>query len=296
MDSILITGSTGFLSKNFIYFLINAGFEIHALSRNPIKSNFNDIHCHQVDITDSSQTSQIIKKIKPIFLIHLAWIVEHEVFWSSEKNIDYITATINLYKEFSLQGGKKAIFFGSCAEYEPNHEICNEEITPLIPTTLYGLAKKQTFELLTQLKSLNPLYAPFVWIRIFNIFGLHENLKRLVPYLFNTYLKEEVPTLNSPNAIRDFLYAENLGPIIEQLLMGQMQGAVNIGQDIKLSIGELANLIHNRYFKHKLPPIFANSQKNILLPCLKKLNLRPKISIENGLDKMYEWCCSKYHH
>lgn len=294
MKKILLTGATGFIGRACLRVFQNTDFEVHALFRHrPIADT--DINWHQCDILDPIQVSKIMDSINPDYLIHSAWYVEHKLFWSSEKNIDYIPATINLYKKFSFNGGKKAIFLGTCAEYAPNYSHCDEETTPLLPTTLYGIAKKQTFELLTQLNKDCPRYAPFSWVRIFNLFGPDENPERLVPYILNSYLQNNPPVLNNPFAIRDHLFVDNLAKAILFLINSDIVGAINVGQNNQYSIAEIAELIHRRHFPELPPPIHATTIKtnnDSLIPKLEKLknlNINFDFTFEEGLDKALKW-------
>lgn len=301
MKKILITGAPGFIGKAFLKLLKQNNFAVHAICRTqPQESKDIAVTWHTCDLLNPAQVSQTLQAIKPDFLIHLAWYVEHKLFWSSEKNLPFIAATAQLYKEFSLNGGEKAIFFGTCAEYDPTYSICNEETTPLKPRTLYGLAKKQTWELLQQLQKDNPHYAPFCWVRIFNVFGPHENLNRLVPYIFKSFLNKTRPVISSPYATRDHLFVENLAAIVIQLLTADLTGAINVGQGITMPIGELAELIHTRYFNNQPAAQFAATitPEDVLIPDLKKLMMKPQdnindlISLENGLDQTFEWLTS----
>lgn len=291
----MLTGATGFIGRSCLNILQNSDFEVHALYRNrPIVPVAPNIKWHRCDILDPIQITKIIELICPDYLIHSAWYVEHKLFWSSEKNIDYIPATIDLYKKFNLNGGKKAIFLGTCAEYDPRQSHCDEQTTPLLPATLYGLAKKQTLELLTQLKNDCPQYAPFSWVRLFNLFGPHENPARLIPYILNSYLQKTAPVLNNPFAIRDHLFVDNLAKIILSLMNSDMVGPINVGQNNQHSLGEIAELIHRRYFCELPPPIYATQTNNndCLIPALEKLKalkIQFDVTLEEGLDKTLKW-------
>lgn len=292
MSKVLVTGATGFIGRTCIHLLKNSEFEIHALYRNKsydiISSN---VVWHQCDILNLNQASSIIKKIRPDYLIHLAWFVEHKLFWTHEENIPYIAASIHLYKEFTYHHGKKALFLGTCAEYDSSYSNCNEDTTPLIPNTVYGMAKNQTYKLLTELKE---DYSPFCWVRLFNIFGLYENPNRLVPYIFNSYLQNKSPIINNPDTVRNYLFADNLAQFLVHLLQNNTEGAINIGQDPSLSIKALAHKIHTRYFNHSPRPEYnsAGNEDDIFIPNLdkfNKLNLRFNYSLDQGLDKTYQW-------
>lgn len=298
MARVLITGATGFIGRACLDALKKKDFEIHATYQNrPIISN--DISWHPCDILNPADVSALINKIKPDYLIHLAWIVDHKIYWTSEKNINYIYATVHLYKEFSLQGGKKAIFLGTCAEYDSSHSICEEHSTPLNPSTLYGICKKQTLELLTQLNQQEPSHANFSWVRLFNIYGPYEHHERLIPYLFSSYIQGKTPVLQSPYSTRDYIHVENLADILVCLLNKNSPPIINVGSGNELSIENLAKIIHARFFRNQ-KPIYQYSEHlktpDCLVPDLtifQKLNIQPRLSFESSLDNTFDWF--KFH-
>lgn len=300
MTKLLLTGATGFIGRACLDALVqNTDWEIHALYRKRQPIHLDKVIWHECDILQQQNVTVLIRNICPNYLIHLAWIVDHQVFWSSETNIDHSYSTIHLYKQFSLHGGVRAIFLGSCSEYDNTYQICDEDTTPLKPNTLYGVCKKQTFELLTKLKANCPEYADFSWVRTFNLFGPNEFNERLLPYIFNSYLQKKSPVLNNPNIVRDHSYIENLGEWLICLLKSKHQSAINFGSNNVLSITKLANLIHQQFFPEQAPPIESkhnNELEDIFLPKLTKvneINVNTFITFENSLEKTYQWWKNK---
>lgn len=298
MTKVLVTGATGFIGKACLNALAGKDLEIHAISRKDLSINNQhpEVTWHVVDIMNQTAVTELMKLIAPSYLLHLAWIVDHQIFWTTEKNIDYIGASVHLYKQFSLQGGKKAVFVGTCAEYDRQYTDCEEDITPLKPTTLYGLSKKQTYELLCQLKSNQQNYADFSWVRLFNIYGPHEHIDRLIPYIFLSYLKKQIPLLNNPNAIRDHIYVENIATLLVYLLENETPMVINFGSGYISSLGDIAYYIHQKYFKDQPPPIHKVQQDlNIIdklvpsLTRLKKINIPLLVPFETSLDQTYDW-------
>ena len=168
--------------------------------------------------------------------------------------------------------------------------------TPLNPDTLYGRCKKQTYETLRELQSALSDYAAFSWVRLFNIYGSHEYHERLIPTIFSSFLQGRVPKLNSPAAVRDYIFVDNVAEILVKLLDGTTTQAINIGSGISLSIAELAKIIHARFFDHvALPPgapVESVPKEDKLLPGLeqlRKLNIQFATSFNESLDKTYEW-------
>lgn len=294
MSRVLITGATGFIGRMCLEKLQENNFEIHATYQNKPIHHSNHVFWHDCNILNALETTQLITKVKPEYLIHLAWFVDHKTYWTSEKNIDFIYATSNLYQTFSKNGGQKAILIGTSAEYDNNHSICEETKTPLNPSTLYGICKKQTFELIHQLKKLHPNYAAFTWVRLFNIYGPHENKFRLIPYLFTTFFQEKSPVLQTPKSIRDYIHVDNLSEILVNMLTIDTPETVNAGSGDQFSIEELANIIHKRFFSNKTTFQYANiiPPPDCLIPdltTLNSLNIKLPHTLDSCLKNTYDW-------
>ena len=74
---ILITGSTGFIGKNLLKMLPN-DHEIYCLSRKNFKNK--KINFIKANIFNLKKINILIKKIKPDYLIHLAWEAEPQKY------------------------------------------------------------------------------------------------------------------------------------------------------------------------------------------------------------------------
>lgn len=295
MPRILVTGATGFIGRACLKTLEKFDFEVHALHRNRPTLNMSHTCWHSCDVLNLSAVSNLIKRLKPTYLLHLAWIVDHGVYWTSDKNLDHELATIHLYKEFSSHGGKNALFIGTSAEYDRSYSLCEEYKTPLNPNTLYGKCKKQTLETLTQLKKQNVNLAEFSWVRLFNIYGPHEQEERLMPYIFLSYLQGKKPILQNPHSIRDYIHVQNLAEILVTLLIKHSVSVINAGSGIQLSIEEIAKIISLRYFEgesttYQTTERLSPPDKFVPdLTLLKKLNQQLPLSFESSLDDTFEW-------
>lgn len=299
MKKLLITGATGFIGRACVSVLNNSpDYEIHAISRK--KLNQSNISWHLCDLLNFDETKSLIETLKPDFLIHLAWYVEFQDYLHSMQNYDYINATVNLYKQFSINGGKNAVLAGTCAEYDSSLENPDEH-AHLNPNTNYGKAKKQTYELISELYKKNSTYASFIWTRLFNLFGPYEDLNRLFPYIISNYLAKQIPQIKNPNVIRDYTFVENLAETLVALLKANCSGAINIGSGDIYSLAEINDIIRQKLFQ--MPSLLQNPMLNSIersrfVPNLKKLqqlNIKPIVSFEEGLKKTYEWIHNSHY-
>ncbi|MFM8759557.1 MAG: NAD-dependent epimerase/dehydratase family protein, partial [Methylophilaceae bacterium] len=96
-------------------------------------------------------------------------------------NFEWIQASMRLVDAFCLEGGKRIVAAGTSAEYDWSYGYMHEDVTPYAPTTVYGVTKNATRQLLREKCKSNG--ASFAWGHVFFPFGLDEGSLRLVPSL-----------------------------------------------------------------------------------------------------------------
>src|SRR5262245_25682090 len=131
MEKVLITGATGFLGRHCLAPLLARSAEVHAAARSAAARPDSRVHAHSIDLLDNDQVSAMLAEIRPTQLLHLAWITTPGVYWTSPENPRWVAAGENLMRVFAANGGRRAVFAGSCAEYDWNCGPCRETTTPL---------------------------------------------------------------------------------------------------------------------------------------------------------------------
>lgn len=236
---VLVTGATGFIGKHLTRTLESRGIKFVVLGRNATMENG-----VQVDLLKTESFYEILSKIKPTHLIHLAWYAEHGKFWNATINVKWISATFKLIEAFYKNGGEHALITGTCAEYDWFHGYCVENVTPERPHTLYGEAKHATHRLVELLKFQHGM--TLTWARIFFPYGIGEAQGRLIPSLFRVFRESNAPFGVNANSYRDFLH---ISDTIEALLLctiKKIDGIINISSgepvQIKHIVKEIATI------------------------------------------------------
>jgi nucleoside-diphosphate-sugar epimerase len=139
MNRIVVTGATGFIGSHVLAHLRRRNFLIHALGRHPPKDR--DVVFHPTDLLDPRQVDNSLRTAGATHLLHLAWYAEPGLYWRSPKNLDWVAASLHLAQSFAANGGQRAVFAGTCAEYEWGSGRFNEFAAPCAPATLYGVSK-----------------------------------------------------------------------------------------------------------------------------------------------------------
>lgn len=243
MRRILVTGAAGYVGRWTLDPLRDAGFEIHASTRDP-RSDARLVW-HAADLLGDGAAA-LIDRVRPTHLLHLAWTTEHGKFWSDPTNDAWLRASLDLAEAFARAGGQRFITVGSCAEYRWSGDAAlSEQVSACVPATPYGAAKLALCERVGALAARCGF--SHAHARIFFSYGPGEQPGRLVPSVARALREGRAVDIANGDAVRDFIDVRELGRGIAALAAGDATGAVNIasGEGVKLrKIAEtLARLI-----------------------------------------------------
>ncbi len=257
MKRILITGGTGFIGRHLLPLF--AGEEVHVFDK--VCGDFAGVNWHEIDLSDIEKMRALMSEIKPTHCIHTAWYVPPNEFWTSAENVAWIYRSFEILKSFAETGGKRAVFIGSCAEYDwTTVELLDEEKTPLNPSTFYGICKKSLFEISREFAGRNNV--SFAWARLFFMFGEGEPKGKFVRYLIESLLSNEKAVCKNPNLVRDYLYVGEVAKALKSLLESDFQGAINVASGEPTNVGDLAVIIGELLEKPELIELGENPNPN----------------------------------
>lgn len=238
---VLVTGASGFVGKWATKGLADRGAEVFALSRSAIEPG----DAEQViaaDLFNLHFIRDVLKDIRPNMILHLAWNVEHGRFREAPVNVDWVEATVHLARAAVNAGVTRIVGVGTCIEYAvPEHGICDETTTPVVPTTLYAISKNSARQALADLSTQGAF--SFAWARMFYLFGPFEDPRRLVPSVCAQLARGAPVRLSSGRAVCDFMDVRDAGTALAALTVSHVEGAVNIGSGRGVAVGEIANQI-----------------------------------------------------
>jgi nucleoside-diphosphate-sugar epimerase len=287
MEKVLLTGARGFIGRSVAPELVAQNFEVHAVyhSGNPPRAN-SEVVWHSCDLFDPLAQLQLLEAVRPSLLLHLAWETTPGIYWTSPVNLRWVEASLALLRNFETTGGKRAVFAGSCAEYDWSYEECFESSTPMRPSTLYGQAKNSLNQILQtycQLRSLS-----FAWGRIFFLYGPGEKTGRLVPSVVDTLSKGLRFECNQPAQVRDFLFINDVASAFVALLKSEVTGSVNIASGkpvaLRVVVQQLGQLLQRESL---LDFVSRQEARDCLVGNSQRLNSEvgffPQYSLEAGL-------------
>ena len=292
---VILTGGSGFIGRHAVEPLLRAGFEVHALGRRPVPG----ATWHAVDLLNKDETAAAVISIGASHLLHLAWTVTHGEFWTAPSNLDWLAATLTLYRAFVEADGRRAVMAGTCAEYDWSFGTLNEGDTPLRPRTLYGTAKHAVHELLA--KSAAEDGVELAWGRVFFLYGPHEGRARLVPSIVLPLLQGLQAQVGEGRALRDFMHVQDVADAFVATLASAFTGPVNIATGLAVPIRYVITTIAAQIGQPNLvsfgtravpdyePPVLATTARN-----LHGIGFKPRFTLETGLEDTIAWW-SKRH-
>jgi len=240
---VLITGASGFIGRHTVSMVKRLGYDVAGASLHgePCGLDVEGVEWHRCDLLDGSERRRVLAEVAPTHLLHLAWHVDPRDYRTSLLNFRWVEATLDLAMAFAGRGGERAVFAGTCFEYDLNHGFCSESLTPLRPTTPYAVCKKSLSELLEALARSTGLSV--AWGRIFFVYGPHEHPKRFVASVIVSLLRNEPAMCSHGNQIRDFLHVKDVAGALVSLLDSEVTGPVNIASGQPVPLREIASRI-----------------------------------------------------
>lgn len=294
MKKVLVTGASGFIGKHCLPLLQRRGYEIYALSSK--ERHFSDgIHWVKCDLLHSNYTKDVLAAINPTHLLHFAWVAVPGKLWNSMDNLLWLKSSIDLLEAFALQGGKRAVLAGTCAEYDWGASEFIENQTPSLPRSIYG-SSKLALHLIVEALSKQFGFSQ-AWGRIFYLYGPHEYPQRFVPAMIRGLLQKQSIPCSHGNQVRDFLHVADVADAFATLLDSDVKGVVNVGSGVGVSLKSVIEKITEQLGASELvqfdvlpvpkddPPQLVADTKRLKEEVL----WSPKYTLAEGLSETISW-------
>jgi len=241
MKKVLVTGANGFIGRYTLPLLVQAGFDVHALSLRSEPFEVDGVSWHKVDLMDFPAVDALLHELQAAHLLHLAWYTEHGMFWHAAENLQWVACSLNFLKCFVECGGKRVVMAGSCAEYDWSMGHCLEQDTICNPATLYGASKHSLHQIAEAYCVQSDV--SFAWGRIFFLYGPGEVASRFVPAVINGVLRHEKVSCSDGAQVRDFMHVEDVASAFTFLLESHLTGAVNVASGEPCTLKEIGEEI-----------------------------------------------------
>jgi nucleoside-diphosphate-sugar epimerase len=239
MKRVIVTGASGWIGSHALPFLVERGYEVHAVANRGAAAPARGVEWHRVDLLDESAVTSMLEQVRPTHLLHLAWYAEPGKYQMSEQNYVWCRAGIDLLRAFAAAGGSRAVFAGSCFEYDHSAGVCSETDTRCAPTTRYGACKLALSEVVTH----PPGDLSTAWGRVFYLYGPGEHPSRLVPSVIGSLLRDQPARCTHGRQLRDYLQVADVASAFAAILDGTVEGIVNIGSGEEIAVRTLVEMI-----------------------------------------------------
>lgn len=297
MKKVLLTGATGFVGRHCPPLLLAQGYEVHAVHYRITKEvhHHPNLHWHKADLLDPIQITKLIDRISPSHLLHFASYTKPGKYWTSSKNFSWVQASLTLLQEFARRGGQRVVMAGSCAEYDWKYGYCSEGVTPLLPSSIYGICKHSLQSMLEAYSVQFDLSS--AWGRIFFAYGPHEPPTKLISYVIRSLLQGEPALCTHGEQIRDFIHVYDVAGAFVALLDSDVSGPVNIGSGYPSALKTVILKIADQLNQHDLLQFGALPSSTNESPLLvanvtrlsEEVKWQSKYSLDHGLEQMISY-------
>lgn len=311
MKKAVIFGSGGFIGGHLVSRLKKEdywvrGVDIEFQKYNPCRPD----EFIQGDLRDINVVRNVLdKNIDEVYQLAADMGGAGYIF-SGENDFDIMhnSSLINLNVcQVCLEKGIKKIFYSSSAciypsynQLDPQNPKCSEkDAYPADPDSEYGWEKlfsERLYFTLMKNKGIDVKIARFH--NIFGPYGTYNNGKEKAPAALCRKViqsKGEIEVWGDGLQTRSFLFIDECIEGVRRLMKSNFHGPVNIGSEEMVTINQLARKIikfSEKDIKIKNIPsnnlgVRGRNSDNKLLK--EKINWEPKMSLEEGLLKTYNW-------
>jgi len=203
---ILVTGGTGFIGRYVVDLLISDGFSPLITKFKEIAPGNSNVDAVEVDLTDPTQTKDLIKSYKPQIVLHLAGVTpgHDDPTGSIYHNVNF-TGTVNLLNALNNTGVSRLIMLGTAAEYG-NQPIPFREDMPASPVSQYALSKAKANKFALDMHAANGF--PVTILRVFTAYGFGQPDKMFFSQLIKCALLNQHFKMSDGSQKRDFVHIE----------------------------------------------------------------------------------------
>ncbi|MFC1985414.1 NAD-dependent epimerase/dehydratase family protein [Chloroflexota bacterium] len=279
---ILVTGDNGFVGRHLVERLKQKGAEVIILK---------DIDGYRIDVRDW----QKIKNLAIVDIIyHLAGITHTPFSLVNPREIYEVNVlgTINMLELSRLHNVEKLIFASSYVYGHPQYLPIDEK-HPIEPTSPYARSKVLAEQLCYSYSK--DFGVKYIILRCFNIYGEGQNEDFLIPLIVKQLRIGKIE-LEDPEPKRDFVYISDV--INAYIESGSFDGdseTFNIGYGKSYSVKGIVDKVIQLRGRYIEVNYRNNRRKNEIMNTVAdiskakdKLNWKPMVSIEEGLNKMIE--------
>ena len=297
---VLVTGAAGFIGAAVATELLERGHEVACLVRRPGQAAAELAWAKRArvlagDLDDSAGWADELKDWQPEACVHAAWLTDPATYLDSPANVWLLDTGLRLLDLLGSAGCRRAVFVGTCAEYDTSQARLLDESAPLRPATLYASCKVALS--LLGARRAEEAGMEFAWARIFHPYGPREHRERLIPSAIRSLLQGDVFASSHPEARRDFVHVTDVAVGLAALAEADVAGTFNVSTGRPTSVREVLNLLGDIAGRPDLLSFGAQPRQgwdpeSISGPSERLTTAtgwQPRIALRDGLAASYAW-------
>ncbi|QED23879.1 NAD-dependent epimerase/dehydratase family protein [Candidatus Deianiraea vastatrix] len=226
---VLLTGATGFIGSKLLPVLTQEKYDVYTIGR----SNLDYAKHTKLDLKDNFAIENLMQSLKPDICLNLAWFVKHKIYWNSDENLDCLSLSTKLMKEF-YKNNPNGIFYGFGTFYQYLHDTH-------IGNNLYTKSKIKTYEILKDFASLSNYKTS--WGFIHNVYGKGEPSEKIISYLITKLRNKEEVFVQNPFNKFDFINVVDIANQIFYAIKNNYIGDFDICYGTSFTTQEIAYMI-----------------------------------------------------
>ncbi|OGQ06035.1 MAG: NAD-dependent dehydratase [Deltaproteobacteria bacterium RIFCSPLOWO2_12_FULL_44_12] len=296
----LITGGAGFIGSHLVERLLKDNHEVVVLdnfSTGRIQNldfakNNPHLKIHETDITDHKTILPCFENIDWVF--HLAALAD--IVPSIQRPLEYhranVEGTASVVEAARKSNVKRFLYAASSSCYGFPDTFPTPETAPARPQYPYALTKYLGEAIVTHWAKIYKI--PAISLRLFNVYGPRQRTSGTYGAVFGVFLAQKLKgkpytIIGDGNQTRDFIYVTDIVEAFVKTAGSALSGMVlNVGCAKPQSINYLVKLLKGEAIHIPKRPgepdiTFADISK-----IQQKLGWNPKISFEEGVQKMLE--------
>ncbi len=291
---IVITGGLSFIFSYVTQHFVSKGWDVVVIDNCSVGSN--------PDICDGSFTHynvdfstkkgrDIAVHENPDYFIHAAAYtdVDYSILHPFETFKNNALTTVHAYEAArSMSNLRKFLYVGTDEVYGDHAERKHEE-SKLDPRNPYSASKAIGSLMRHAYENTFPqLRGKIVELRSCNCFGDRQDVTKIIPQLIRSALTgHSVPIHNGGEGYREFIYVENIPPVVE-LLLTEGEGAYNVsglGITVKDLVKKVEKILKKEINTHPAVRVGMDNYYMTDDARLRDLGWRVQFSFEEGLKR-----------
>ncbi len=225
----LVTGAGGFIGRHLLAALSERGEQPLGLSRS------------SGSLFDPQWVQATLQSFRPTHLVHLAWTATPGLFWEDPANDSWAAMSEQLVAMAIAAGVTHVVAMGTSAEYLWDGRPCDEQTTPIHPSSAYGKAKAAFHAAARPLCETAGI--PLTWLRLFFPYGPGEPAEKFLSGMIASAQKTGRIILRDPERRLDLIHIDDVIAAICRVLDLGYAGALNVAGGRGIKMRDLAAIV-----------------------------------------------------